>query len=253
MFINHNMLRISIDLEEWYHDMPISDWDHLPSNLSRNTMKLLNLFDSFNIKAKFYCVGYVAKRYPELILEIYRRGHIIGCHSYYHKPLYYHNQFSFEEDLSKSTNVISEIIEDKPIYYRLPMFSYNHEPFFYPLLKKYGYKHDSSIQQKYFKYDFSSIVKKYSSNDFIIEPIKSIRIFYTYLPTGGNYFYFVPFKLLYIHFSQNNELYLHIRDIYNEYTEADSYLKKINYIYTYKNSYTKFLKLLHYYNDFPNK
>ena len=137
MFINHNMLRISIDLEEWYHDMPISDWDHLPSNLSRNTMKLLNLFDSFNIKAKFYCVGYVAKRYPELILEIYRRGHIIGCHSYYHKPLYYHNQFSFEEDLSKSTNIISEIIEDKLIYYRLPMFSYNHEPFFYPLLKKY--------------------------------------------------------------------------------------------------------------------
>ena len=247
------MLKISIDLEEWYHDMPFSDWDYLPSNLFENTIELLNLFDSFNIKAKFYCVGYVAKRYPKLILEIYRRGHIIGCHSYYHKPLFFHDQNSFEDDLSMSTNIISEIIENKLVYYRLPMFSYNHESYFYPLLKKYGYKHDSSIQQKYFKYDFKSIINKNSSTDFIIEPIKSIRIFNTYFPTGGNYFYFVPLKLLVRHFSQNHELYLHVRDIYNEHTEADSLLKKLNYIYTYKHSYIKFLKLLHYFDDISNK
>lgn len=45
---------------------------------------VLDLLDSYNIKATFFCVGDNVKRNPELFQEIKRRGHSVGNHSMNH-------------------------------------------------------------------------------------------------------------------------------------------------------------------------
>ena len=45
---------------------------------------VLDLLDSYNIKATFFCVGDNVKRNPELFQEIKRRGHSVGNHTMNH-------------------------------------------------------------------------------------------------------------------------------------------------------------------------
>ena len=88
---------ISIDFEEWYHSYCPSKWASFSSNIEHNTDKILELLDNFKIKANFFCVGYVANRYPHLINQISNNGHIVDSHSYWHKNLELHNEKSFNE------------------------------------------------------------------------------------------------------------------------------------------------------------
>lgn len=45
---------------------------------------VLDLLDSYGVKATFFCVGDNVRKYPELFEEIKRRGHEVGNHSYHH-------------------------------------------------------------------------------------------------------------------------------------------------------------------------
>lgn len=48
------------------------------------TPRLLDLLDSYGILATFFMVGDNARRYPELVEEVRRRGHDIGNHTMHH-------------------------------------------------------------------------------------------------------------------------------------------------------------------------
>jgi len=45
---------------------------------------VLNLLDSYKVKATFFMVGENAAKYPELMQEVQKRGHGIGNHSFNH-------------------------------------------------------------------------------------------------------------------------------------------------------------------------
>jgi peptidoglycan/xylan/chitin deacetylase (PgdA/CDA1 family) len=59
-------------------------FDDGPSELT--TRKILDLLDQYAVKATFFVSGINAMQYPDLIVEIIRRGHSIGNHSYSHDP-----------------------------------------------------------------------------------------------------------------------------------------------------------------------
>ena len=48
------------------------------------TPKVLDLLDEMNVKATFFMVGDNARRYPELVEEVTRRGHDVGNHTMHH-------------------------------------------------------------------------------------------------------------------------------------------------------------------------
>jgi peptidoglycan-N-acetylglucosamine deacetylase len=49
-----------------------------------STPQLLNILDSFDIKALFFCTGKSAEKHPHLISLILSKGHIIGNHGFSH-------------------------------------------------------------------------------------------------------------------------------------------------------------------------
>ena len=49
------------------------------------TPKVLEVLKHFGIKATFFCVGANAQKYPEIIREIERAGHVLGNHTYQHE------------------------------------------------------------------------------------------------------------------------------------------------------------------------
>lgn len=49
-----------------------------------STPELLDILGEANVRAVFFCSGYAAKKYPELVNLIKKHGHIVGNHGYYH-------------------------------------------------------------------------------------------------------------------------------------------------------------------------
>lgn len=49
-----------------------------------NTVKLLDILDSYGIKAAFFTVGDSVAKYPENAAVIEKRGHVLSCHSMTH-------------------------------------------------------------------------------------------------------------------------------------------------------------------------
>jgi len=49
------------------------------------TPKVLEVLNQFGIKATFFCVGSNAQKYPEIIRDIERAGHVLANHTYHHE------------------------------------------------------------------------------------------------------------------------------------------------------------------------
>lgn len=76
---------------------------------SMYTEEILDVLDSYNVKATFFVTGAQAQKHPEWYKEIVDRGHSIGMHSYTH--IYgeiYKDTESFIADIDK----IHELIEN---------------------------------------------------------------------------------------------------------------------------------------------
>ena len=62
---------------------------------SENVMKILDILDSEQAKATFFIGGSWADDNVDCVREIFKRGHELGSHGYFHKD---HSKMSFEEN-----------------------------------------------------------------------------------------------------------------------------------------------------------
>ena len=85
---------LTFDLEDWFHilDHPKTtypdQWIEFPTRIEITLEPILELCDRYDIKATFFCLGWVAEKYPHLIKRIYEKGHHIGTHGYAHQLVY---------------------------------------------------------------------------------------------------------------------------------------------------------------------
>ena len=136
---------MSVDLEDYYCDLPFSEWSKFEPRVEENTYLILDLFDKYNVKATFFTLGYIGEQFPDLLKEIDRKGHEIASHSYAHLDLRKSTKENVEEDLVKSINILENIIGKKINGFRAPFFSLDKSSFWaMQIIGKY-FKYDSSI------------------------------------------------------------------------------------------------------------
>ncbi|OFX22463.1 MAG: hypothetical protein A2041_08200 [Bacteroidetes bacterium GWA2_31_9b] len=85
------------------------------------TPEILNLLDLYNAKATFFCIGQKIESNKDLLLEIDKRGHLIGNHTYSHshgKNLF--SSKSLADDIQKNQELILEITGKKAKLFRPP-------------------------------------------------------------------------------------------------------------------------------------
>lgn len=147
MFIKN---ALSIDLEDWYHPEFIRDYIGFNprSQIFDSTYKIINLLDKYDVKATFFILGEIAKKHPELIKAIYRKGHEIASHGMYHLPLEYMNYYKFNEGLNLFKKILNNILDNdvKIDGFRAPTFSINKSTSYaLKCLIKNDYLYDSSV------------------------------------------------------------------------------------------------------------
>ena len=78
---------ISVDVEDWQQ----STWDRsLPVTKvsADNTLRLLKVFDDYNVKATMFIQGKFSEKFPNVVKEIYNCGHEIACHGHAHVEIF---------------------------------------------------------------------------------------------------------------------------------------------------------------------
>ncbi|MEG1511726.1 MAG: polysaccharide deacetylase family protein [Bacteroidales bacterium] len=103
------------------------------------TPKVLEVLRENNIKALFFCVGSMAKKYPNIVKQIIDEGHIIGNHSYSHSnffPIFSKNKM--KADMEQCSCVLEKITGEKTLLFRPPFGVTN--PIVASAIKECGFK-----------------------------------------------------------------------------------------------------------------
>ena len=198
---------MTVDVEDYFQvsafekTIDRTDWDHIQCRVKDNTLKILDLFEKYNTKATFFCLAWVAERYPELIRRIVDDGHELASHGYDHKRVTNMTRCEFESDVIKSKKILEGISGVQIKGYRAPSYSITKDNLWvHDVLAENGFKYSSSIYPV--KHDLYGIPDaprfKYETEaqNLVEFPITTVRKFGRNLPVGGGgFFRLYPYAL----------------------------------------------------------
>lgn len=140
---------------------------------------LLSIFEEHNVKATFLVTGEVADNRPDILMDIYQKGHEIGSHSYHHKSIKAQTKPEIENQIILSTKAIENAVGVRPVSFRAPGHSACNDLMI--LLQNHGYIVEASAE-KINTYPYHP-----DENDWILEGNMSIlRVPVSHTPA---YFY----------------------------------------------------------------
>lgn len=67
---------------------------------------ILDVLDTYGIKATFFMVGENAFKHPDLLEEVKRRGHRIGNHTYNHMGAFKHTNKTYFDNVEKANQLL---------------------------------------------------------------------------------------------------------------------------------------------------
>ncbi len=143
---------LTIDVEDYFHVHAFAgvvspvDWDSYPSRVERNTLRLLEILAKRSVRGTFFILGWVAERCHDLVKQILRAGHEIGCHGYAHRVIYAGNESDFRNDVRRAKHIIEDAAGIRVKSYRAPSYSITSETLWaLEILAEEGFENDSSI------------------------------------------------------------------------------------------------------------
>lgn len=120
---------LTFDVEEWFHILDHDptkaegNWARYERRLEANLDRILELLAARDLKATFFCLGWVVREYGSAIERIHAAGHEIASHSDRHQLAYEQDRREFRADLDRSIKVLEDAIGVKIRAYRAPGFS----------------------------------------------------------------------------------------------------------------------------------
>ena len=105
--------------------------------------RILDLLDTYDIKASFYVPGYIAETHVPLMEDILKRGHELAHHGYMHEPPATLTREEEEQVLDRGIEVLQRISGEPPKGYRSPSWELSEHSL--GLLADRGFLYDSSL------------------------------------------------------------------------------------------------------------
>lgn len=263
--ITHNVL--TIDLEDWFHVtnfenyLERSSWDRLPSRIPYTLPKLLDILAAHQATATFFCLGWVAERFPSLIKRIQNEGHELASHGDEHRQVTRQTPDEFRAQLLRSKDTIEQISGARVYGHRAPSYSLSHQTrWAFDVLLESGFEYDSSI----FPFGGRKIPQLcvsrfpcyiHSAAGRITEyPLSTYKLFNMNLPiAGGGYFRLLPYEIIRWSIEQLNRegrtaiMYLHPWEIDPQQPRVNhaSWLAKFRHYHQLEKTAEKLTSMLH--------
>lgn len=120
------MLAFDLDAETMWTTRGDGNADHI-TNLSRGAYgpkqgvpRILNMLDTYGLKATFFVPGVIADRYPDVVREIAARGHEIGFHGYFHEEFTTTTREQENATMERAESLIYRLTGQKMVSHRAP-------------------------------------------------------------------------------------------------------------------------------------
>lgn len=202
---------LTYDIEEWFHILDHDstqtekEWNSFDSRIHQNMERIFNQLDRNNQKATFFCVGWIAEKYPEVVKDILNRGYEIGSHTRMHQLVYTQKPQDFKKDVEHSIKTLQDLSGQKVKYFRAPGFSITEEnKWAFEILTEIGIEIDCSVFPAARAHGgFPSYVEpkpsiiKYNGISLKELPINYSTVFaQPIIFSGGGYFRLIPYGLI---------------------------------------------------------
>lgn len=192
-------------MEDWFHGIPIAAASKATAEkrLHVGVDRLLALLDRFGHRGTFFFLGPVAEDYPDLVRNVHRAGHEIGCHGWSHDLVYEMTPDRFRDETRRACDVLTSLTGEPVTAYRAAYFSITRRSLWaFEVLASLGFRYDSSvIPVKNWRYG----IPDFDPRPQVIEtpagplhelPISVRRVFGRNIPVaGGAYFRLYPYAL----------------------------------------------------------
>ncbi len=174
-------------------------WYRFESRVEQTTLSTLALLEQHGAKATFFVLGWVAKRYPELIRAVAGAGHEVATKGYYHRSIRQLTPDQFRDDCRMAKSVVEDVTGREVLGYRLA------DGWFAPrdlwaldTLAECGFAYDSSLAptgSAFAEQKFRRHVHSHQWRDRVLTvvPVSVGRAFGVPVPVaGGNYLRQLP-------------------------------------------------------------
>ncbi len=142
---------LTFDIEEWFHLLDFEDtktqnqWDGFEVRIHENVDRILSILDEYDTKATFFIIGWIAKKYPEVVKKIAEK-YQIGCHTMNHQLVWQQSPKEFENDVESCLKLLEDISGKRVECFRAPGFSIREsETWAFEIMAKLGITTDCSI------------------------------------------------------------------------------------------------------------
>lgn len=224
---------LTFDIEEWFHLLDFdatrteAEWGKYEVRIYENVYRIFRLLEQTDSRATFFIIGWIAKRYPELVREIASR-YQIGSHTMNHQLVWQQSSAEFREDVYSSQALLEDITGQKVICFRAPGFSIRQsETWAFEILAELGIEYDCSVfpathahggMPQYGIAEPALLTcGEYTIKEF---PVTTKNLFGRHLIfSGGGYFRLAPYSLIKRWSKQCEDYlmtYIHPRDLDGE-------------------------------------
>lgn len=223
------------DIEDWQQS--VYDFDRaVSSRVVRNTSRLLDILDEYEVRGTFFVQGMVAEKFPRLVRAIAQAGHELACHSHTHRMIYHLTEAQFRQELHRAMAALEDSSGEKVIGFRAPTFSVRDDilDWYCAALREQGIVYDSSIMlatvRRCYGFSDDSILQRIAERGLATYPMSVSRVLGKNLPVlGGGYFRIYPYWLtrwLARHLDQDTSIvYLHPYELdTHEYREVSQHV-----------------------------
>lgn len=198
----------SFDIEDWFHAenlrryLPTDDWNALPARVEPNTHALLDILADVGAKSTFFVLGWIARRYPDLVRRMAADGHEVASHSDVHRRLYSLSRTDLVADLAHARDSLEQLTGTPVRGLRAPIFSINEDVL--DVLAEAGYWYDSSFYAFGAHDRYGTLTSVPDPDARLVEvrpglfelPMSRLVLGPVALPwSGGGYFRLIPYAL----------------------------------------------------------
>ncbi|MCQ2294031.1 MAG: polysaccharide deacetylase family protein [Bacteroidales bacterium] len=246
---------LTFDIEEWFLNQEYFGNDpNLVKQYDSYLNQLLDKLDEREQNATFFCVGGMAREFPDVVKLIASRGHEVGCHSDKHAWLNTFTRDELMEDTRQAVDSLEQLLGTKVISYRAPAFTVGDKnKYALEVLAACGIQYDASIFPAVhslggfadFKCKTPCIIR-FGGIDIKEFPICTTQLLgHEVAYSGGGYFRFFPlwFVKKEMHNSDYSMTYFHIGDLVkSEPISKDMFAEYYKMDPTLKNRAVRYLK-----------
>lgn len=200
----------TVDVEDYFQvaafadKISVASWPQRECRVERNTRLVLETLSQRGVHGTFFVLGWIAKRYPQLVREIAAHGHEIASHGMNHQLIYNQSQEEFREETRSSKELLEDVSQQRVIGYRAATYSITLRSLWaLDILAEEGFLYDSSIfPMRHDRYGIPQAkliphrIDTPKGNSIVEFPISVLRYGGVTFPVaGGGYFRFFPYML----------------------------------------------------------